>query len=109
MKRNLVGKILGKIKIFVQDFVPIRTALRPFLTRKFFQEILGLERSKNFLESFPQVHNLKILDHLLRSKKYLVGKYSRCGTHEPTERRKGLDAQIEREGRESLAWLGFVP
>ena len=25
MKRNLVGKILGKIKIFVQDFVPIRT------------------------------------------------------------------------------------
>ena len=29
MKRNLVGKILGKIKIFVQDFVPIRTALRP--------------------------------------------------------------------------------
>ena len=26
MKRNLVGKILGKIKIFVQDFVPIRTA-----------------------------------------------------------------------------------
>ena len=27
MKRNLVGKILGKIKIFVQDFVPIRTAI----------------------------------------------------------------------------------
>ena len=27
MKRNLVGKILGRIKIFVQDFVPIRTAL----------------------------------------------------------------------------------
>ena len=27
MKRNLVGKILGKIKIFVQDFVPVRTAL----------------------------------------------------------------------------------
>ena len=27
MKRNLVGKIFGKIKIFVQDFVPIRTAL----------------------------------------------------------------------------------
>ena len=31
MKRNLVGKILGKIKIFVQDFVPIRTALRTAL------------------------------------------------------------------------------
>ena len=29
MKRNLVGTILGKIKIFVQDFVPIRTALGP--------------------------------------------------------------------------------
>ena len=28
MKRNLVGKILGKIKIFGQDFVPIRTALK---------------------------------------------------------------------------------
>ena len=27
MKRNLVGKILGKIKIFVQDVVPIKTAL----------------------------------------------------------------------------------
>ena len=25
--RNLVGKILGKIKIFVQDFVPIRAVL----------------------------------------------------------------------------------
>ena len=30
MKRSLVGKILGKIKIFVQDFVPIRTALWGF-------------------------------------------------------------------------------
>ena len=27
MKQNLVGKILGKIKIFVQDFVPIKTVL----------------------------------------------------------------------------------
>ena len=27
MKQNLVGKIFGKIKIFVQDLVPIRTAL----------------------------------------------------------------------------------
>ena len=25
MKRNLVGKILGKIKVFVQDYVPIRS------------------------------------------------------------------------------------
>ena len=28
LKQNLVGKILGKIKIFVQDFVPIKTGLR---------------------------------------------------------------------------------
>ena len=33
MKRNLVGKILGKIKIFVQDFVPIRTALNAMIFR----------------------------------------------------------------------------
>ena len=32
---------------------------RPFLTRKFFQEILGLEGSQNFLGKFRQVHNLK--------------------------------------------------
>ena len=38
---------------------------RPFLTRKFFQEILGLEGSKNFLGKFRQVHNLNISDRLL--------------------------------------------
>ena len=38
---------------------------RPFLTRKFFQEMLGLEGSKNFLGKFRQVHNLKISDRLL--------------------------------------------
>ena len=38
MKRNLVGKILGKIKIFVQDFVPIRTAL---MGAKFCTKILN--------------------------------------------------------------------
>ena len=37
MKRNLVGKILGKIKIFVQDLVPIRTAL--YDPRVFFKKI----------------------------------------------------------------------
>ena len=31
VKQNLVGKSLGKIKNFVQDFVPIRTALRASL------------------------------------------------------------------------------
>ena len=35
---------------------------------EFFQELFGLEGSKNFLEKFRQVHNLKISDHLLRSK-----------------------------------------
>ena len=43
---------------------------RPFLTRKFFQEILGLEGSQNFLGKFRQVHNLKISDRLLRSKSF---------------------------------------
>ena len=43
-------------------------SLRPFLTRKFFEEILGLEGSQNFLGKFRQVHNLKISDRLLRSK-----------------------------------------
>ena len=42
MKRNLVGKILGKIKIFVQDFVPIRTALTPvFMATKSCTKILN--------------------------------------------------------------------
>ena len=44
--------------------------LRPFLTRKFFQEILGLEGSQNFLGKFRQVHNLNISDRLLRSKSF---------------------------------------
>ena len=43
-------------------------AVRPFLSRFFFQELFGLKGSKNFLEKFRQVHNLKISDHLLRSK-----------------------------------------
>ena len=44
--------------------------LKPFLTRKFVQAILGLERSKHFLEKNRQVHNLKISDRLLRSKSF---------------------------------------
>ena len=48
----------------------MKTTLRPFLTRKFFQEILGLEGSQNFLGKFRQVHNLKISDRLLRSKSF---------------------------------------
>ena len=39
--------------------------LRPFLTRKFFQEILGLEGSNNFIGKFRQMHNLDISDRLL--------------------------------------------
>ena len=36
MKQNLVGKVLGKIKIFLQDFVPIRTALKGDEQNRFF-------------------------------------------------------------------------
>ena len=35
-------------------------AVRPFLARIFFQELFGLEGSRNILEKFRQVHNLKI-------------------------------------------------
>ena len=42
--------------------------IRPFLTRKFFQESLGLEGSEKILEKNCQVHNLMISDRLLRSK-----------------------------------------
>ena len=92
MKRNLVGKILGKIKIFVQDFVPIRTALMGTKNLNengpnsfgggdqkysqavsydiFFQDLFGLEGSKKSLEKNRQMHNLKISDRLLRSKSF---------------------------------------
>ena len=39
-------------------------AVRPFLTRNFFQKLFG------FLEKNRQVHNLKISDRLLRSKTF---------------------------------------
>ena len=39
-------------------------AARPFFTRKFFQELFGLEGSKHFLEKFRQVHNLKTSNRL---------------------------------------------
>ena len=45
-------------------------AVRPFLTRNVFEELFELEGSKHFLESFRQVHNLKISDRLLRSKSF---------------------------------------
>ena len=35
-----------------------------------FQELFGLEGSKNVLEKFRQVHNLKISNRLLRSKSF---------------------------------------
>ena len=46
-------------------------AVRPCLTRIFYQELFGLEGSKQFLEKFRQVHNLKISNRLLRSKSFL--------------------------------------
>ena len=45
-------------------------AVRPFLTRIFFQELFGSEGSKNVLGKNCQVHNLKISDHLLLSKSF---------------------------------------
>ena len=45
-------------------------AVRPFLTRIFFQELFGLEGSKKFLEKFCQVQSLKISNRLLRSKSF---------------------------------------
>ena len=46
------------------------TAVRPFLTRIFFKNYLGWRGKTNFLEIFRQVHNLKILNRLLRSKRF---------------------------------------
>ena len=42
--------------------------------RFFFQEILGLEGSQNFLGKFRQVHNLKISDRLLGPVLTIFGK-----------------------------------
>ena len=45
-------------------------AVRPFFTMIFFQELFGLDGSKNVLEKFHQAHNLKISNRLLRSKTF---------------------------------------
>ena len=58
----------GDQKVRKYFFPKYFMAVRPFLTRNFFQELFGLEGSKHFLEKFRQVHNLKISDRLLRSK-----------------------------------------
>ena len=67
----------GDHKVRKYFFPKYFMAVRPFLTSNFFQESFGLEGSKYFLEKFRQVHNLKISDHLLRSKsffqKYIPG------------------------------------
>ena len=46
-------------------------AVRPFFTRIFFQELFGLAGSKNFLEKFRQVDNLKSSKRLVRSKSFV--------------------------------------
>ena len=51
-------------------------AVKPFLTRIFFQELFGLEGSKQNVEKNRQVHNLKISDRLLRSKSIFQKKKS---------------------------------
>ena len=48
--------------------------VRPFLTRIFFQDLFGLEGSKNFLEKNRQMHNLKISDRLLGPVLTMFGK-----------------------------------
>ena len=51
-------------------------AVRPFLTRIFFQELFESEGSKIFLQKYRQVHNLKISNRLLRSKSFFQKIYS---------------------------------
>ena len=58
----------GDQKVRKYLFSEIFMAVRLFLTRVFFQELFGLEGSKNSLKNF--VHNLKISNHLLRSKSF---------------------------------------
>ena len=51
-------------------------AVRPFFTMIFFEEQFGLEGSKQFLEKFRQVHDLKISNRLLRFKSFFQKKKS---------------------------------
>ena len=56
VRKYLFSEILyGRQAVFYEDF---------------FQEFFGLEGSKEFLEKFCQVHNLKISNRLLRSKSF---------------------------------------
>ena len=52
------------------------TYIRPFLTRKCFHELFGLEGSKKFLEKNRQVHNLKISDRVSYDPRVFSEKYS---------------------------------
>ena len=64
MKRNLVGKILGKIKIFVQDFVPIRTALlRALNSTPLYSSIIKLYAQKPVFEIVHDEH-VKVYLHM---------------------------------------------
>ena len=60
----------GEQKVRKYFFPKKFMAVKPFLTRIFFQELFGLEALKTFLEKFHQVHNLSISDRLLRSKSF---------------------------------------
>ena len=50
MKQNLVRKILGKIKIFVQDFVTIKTDVRANILRAVPMTTL-LDRTADFFKN----------------------------------------------------------
>ena len=57
MKQNLVGKILGKIKIFGQDFVTIKTGVRPL--KKI--SLVFCHRHKKYLQDDFTAYHQKVL------------------------------------------------
>ena len=60
----------GDQKVWKYSFSEIFYGRQAVFTMIFFQELFGLEGSKNFLEKFRQVHNLKISNRLSRSKSF---------------------------------------
>ena len=58
----------GDEKVWEYLFSEIFYGRQAVFDEDFFQELFGLEGSKLFLEKNRQVHNLKILNRLLRSK-----------------------------------------
>ena len=77
MKQNLVVKILGKIKIFVQDFVPIKTGVVTAIVI-FEENALARKVLKNptdFRELAPRLSRLQIMPSDMAIFVYMM----RCG------------------------------